>query len=505
MKKILFFVLFIIYLVLNVSILKDFYLDFGDVALISLKVEFAKQFNEYLGPYSRMGFFHPGPVIFYLYAFLEPFLKFLIFFPVNSVSFYYYIAQFLINFLFLVLIFDAFPKSVSHNIRWIFLLIYLILLENLNNTSFSLLFDVWGPVIIIFPLLLLMISLTTLFVESHRYELFFYLFLSLSMILSNHLSGMIYAGLFSFFGLIWFFYKNRIAINKKSVLWISFSILWLILSFLPIIYEFFINYPDNNIFKIIEVSRKTSSLRKGNEVIKYFGELWSIFILGKAYSFLGWMIYLSVNLFLYNRLKKIENLFIKYLYRFSLIQTVLLFFYIVKIPYDLLHYLSWFYYSIASLYILIVIILLFEEKIFKDNYKNIYIIILLIFLLFFRLGYKAWNQNKGFYQESLVLKEIKKQFVFDPNVEHKIEWGFMDEHHNNWVVASGIVLNLYKNHIPVCVDKNWLFMFGKEFDCKNPLKTLFIKKIHNNYQMPEVKIEDNLKVLYYFDYQIYLK
>ena len=220
MKKILFFVLFLIYLVLNVSILKDFYLDFGDVALISLKVEFAKQFNEYLGPYSRMGFFHPGPVIFYLYAFLEPFLKFLIFFPVNSVSFYYYIAQFLINFLFLVLIFDAFPKSVSHNIRWIFLLIYLIFLENLNNTSFSLLFDVWGPVIIIFPLLLLMISLTTLFVESHRYELFFYLSLSLSMILSNHLSGMIYAGLFSFFGLIWFFYKNRIAINKKSVLWI---------------------------------------------------------------------------------------------------------------------------------------------------------------------------------------------------------------------------------------------------------------------------------------------
>ncbi len=502
MKKI-FFVLFFIYLVLNLYVLKDLYLDFGDVALISLNVEFAKEFKAYLGPYSRMGFFHPGPVIFYLYAFLEPFLKFLIFFPVNSVSFYYYVAQFLINFLYLILIFDAFPKSVSHNIRWIFLLIYLILLENLNPTSFSLLFDVWGPVIIIFPLLLLIISLTTLFIENYRYELFFYIALSLSIILSNHLSGIIYAGLFTFFVLLWFFYKNRIEINKKSLIWISFSILWLIFSFLPIMYDFFINYPDNNIFKIIEVSRKTSSLRKGNEVIKYFGELWSIFIFGKANSFFGWMIFLSINIFLYKRLKKTENLFIKYLYKFILIQTVLLFFYIIKIPYDLMHYLSWFYYSIASLFILIVLIFLSEEKIVKINYN--YIIILLTILLFFRLGYKVLKQNKGFYQEYLVLNEIKKQFDFEPNVEHKIEWGFLDDHHNNWVIASGIVLDLYKNQIPICVDKNWLFMFGREFDCKNPLKILFIKKIHDNYQVPEIKMQDNLKVFYYFDYKIYLK
>ncbi|GIX40668.1 MAG: hypothetical protein KatS3mg129_0401 [Leptospiraceae bacterium] len=183
MRNILFIILFFLYFLYHIDILKHYYFDFGDIALISLKVEFAKEFKELLGPYSRMGFFHPGPIVFYLYAIMHkifyPLFKILNF---QSISAYYYLYQFIINFIVLIFTFIAFPKNIKH-IGMIFLLIYLIFWENLNPIPFSMIFDIWGPSIIILPFLLLMVSLATFSIDSSKYYLLFFISFAISLII----------------------------------------------------------------------------------------------------------------------------------------------------------------------------------------------------------------------------------------------------------------------------------------------------------------------------------
>jgi hypothetical protein len=470
MKKLIFLIIFVLYLFFNFNILKQFYFDFGDIALISLKVERAKEFKELLGPYSRMGFFHPGPILFYLYAFLGEIVKSLdLFSNFNSISAYYYIVQFLINFLFIVLIYISFPEKVSKDLRLLFILIFLFFWENINlNLPFSIMFDVWGPVVIILPFLLLIISITTFYFENHKYYLLFFLSLSLSIILSNHISGILYTAFFSLCLLIYYIYKRIIRINNKSIFWIGISILWFIIVFFPPIYEFFIHYPDNNIFRILESSLKVSSLRKGKEVLIYFGELLSIFFTGKSISILGWCFFISIHIVINICFKKINNIYLRFLYKILNIQTFLVLIYIFKIPYNLLYYLSWFYYVIVMLYIFIILNILF--LIWSNKNIGIYINFLIIILIFFlgiRLFLKTTNKEMGFKKEFLVLEEINRHFDFKKDSIYKIYWGFGDKNHNNWVIATGIVLDLYRKNIPVCIDHHWEFMFGEEFLCRS--------------------------------------
>lgn len=520
MKKILFifFLLIILYIVLNIQVLKNLYIDFGDLALISLKVEFAKQFKELLGPYSRMGFFHPGPITFYFYAFLGSIIKSLLFFfDFSSISVYYFFSQFVINLITLIFIFFAFPRIIDKNLRLIFIIIFLILWENLNpSTSYSMIFDIWGPVIIILPFLLLLISLISLMIESHRFELIFFIVFSLSIIISNHLSGVLYAGFFSFIVLmIWIFKKEKIW-YKKNIFWLILSFVFFFISIAPPLYEFFLNFPDNNISKMIQTSIKTSALRKGKDVLVYFGELWAISFIKKPVSLIGWIIFIIINIFIYKIYKKNKlNKIVKYTYYMVNVQTILLLFYIAKIPFDLLHYLSWFYLSVIMLYILLILYAIYKNININYKKRNIFInstFVILIFILLVQLYIKSRFNDTGFIKEYYVLNEIKKHFNFKSDDIYKIEWGFGDEHHNNWVLVSGIVLDFYKSHIATCIGEEWLFMFGSYFDCKrasqNNTKILNIKKTSFFVLNPVVKKEyiDNQQVytLYYYHYKIYL-
>ncbi|GIX40670.1 MAG: hypothetical protein KatS3mg129_0403 [Leptospiraceae bacterium] len=248
----------------------------------------------------------------------------------------------------------------------------------------------------------------------------------------------------------------------------------------------------------------------------YFGDLWSLFFIGKPIALIGWGIYFVINIIINLLRKKINDFYINILFIMLNIQTILIFIYIIKIPYDLLHYLSWFYFSIAMLYFWILLLLLYKVYNNKFNFLNkeqrwyYFTIFILILTLTIRIHLKQNRYNTGFKKEYLVLQEIKKHFIFDKKNTYKIYWGFGDENHNNWVIATGIVLDFYRNNIPVCIDKQWEFMFGKKLVCKEKGYDyiLYLKRKNFFNDTPiikKIKIDYTfLSVLEFYNYSIFV-
>ncbi len=293
------------------------------------------------------------------------------------------------------------------------------------------------------------------------------------------------------------------------ILWFVISTIWLCIAIFQIIYEFIKFYPDNNILKILEISRQIQSIRKGKDVIIYFGEIISLFLTGKKFYFLGWITFIFIIIIIYKYNKKFKNEYIRILFILLNIETILFFIYVFKIPFDLLHYLSWFYFSIFLLYIFILLFIIYTKWNINLRYNKFsyYFIIFLIGVLIIRVYIKANNHQQGFLKEYNVLNQLNNHYRFDHSYLYKIEWGFNDEHHNNWVLGAGIVLYLYKNQISVCVEEKWLFMFGRDFQCNQPyFKLIKILKsdIYNDSYIFKKEKWNNYWVdtFYYYDYKI---
>jgi len=134
-------------------------IESGDDALNSIKVENAKHFTEYLGPYSRFGFFHPGPISFYYLAFAEPFLRF-----VPTLFGRYLVAQLLLNSLWLCVVANVGRRIWGKPYLW-FLLWFLIPLQMvfLAGGSPILLSSIWGPTVVIIPVAVFVLCASQIF------------------------------------------------------------------------------------------------------------------------------------------------------------------------------------------------------------------------------------------------------------------------------------------------------------------------------------------------------
>ncbi|MFN3605056.1 MAG: hypothetical protein ACK4UJ_10135 [Leptonema sp. (in: bacteria)] len=481
-------------------------MDFGDNALICIKVDSSKKFQEYLGPYSRFGFFHPGPILFYFYGFLEFLVSpFNFFGSFHSKSSMYSYFQFLLNLLLLMSSYWLFPKEINKKLRILAIFVFLFFFENLDPKPLSNLFSIWGPYSIIIPFYVLLISSITLLYKS-QYSLLPILFLMNSIVISNHLSGTLYAGVYTFIVLLFVFKKSQ---NKKSFFfWLGISFLIFLVSFLPPIIEFFLYYPEDNISKIFKITNSTQSLRKGKEVFLYFFELISIFFTSIPNAGLGIGIAFVLLIFFLYFKRKFSNEYLKVVLFLANLETGLVLIYIFKIPFDLLHYLNWFYVSVFVLYIFVIFNYLFLY-LDKEIYKTILIILLGIGIAL-QIYIKSKIPKADFIKEHLVVEEIMKNFSFYQNHIYKIKWGYDDIHHQNWVLASGLILKLQEKEISTCVDSNWVFMFGRNFLCPNPsvekpIHTIYLKKNTERFLEPLVKKEKNTVNLYFFDYLIFVQ
>ena len=126
----------------------------GDLAANALQVERAREFGEFLGPYSQHGFHHPGPVSFYYFATAQALLGFL-----PSVLARHMLAQYVLNLLCLAGILRLLRKSglepplvaaggflLAGQVVW------------LGGGTPLMMANVWGPMLAVFPVVFFVVS-----------------------------------------------------------------------------------------------------------------------------------------------------------------------------------------------------------------------------------------------------------------------------------------------------------------------------------------------------------
>ncbi|MBW3021280.1 hypothetical protein KY334_08345, partial [Candidatus Woesearchaeota archaeon] len=125
----------------------------GDYAANGLQIIRAGMFKELLGPYSRFEFNHPGPISFYYYAFME---KILFFIKHDSAK--HFLSQFLINSIFIIIslhiIHTSFKKNKTRNT----IIFFTLILFFIKYIGLYKIISLWGPDIILFPMLLFILS-----------------------------------------------------------------------------------------------------------------------------------------------------------------------------------------------------------------------------------------------------------------------------------------------------------------------------------------------------------
>ncbi len=126
----------------------------GDLAANALQVERAREFQEFLGPYSQHGFHHPGPISFYYFAATQTLLAFL-----PSILARHMLAQLGLNLLCLAVILRLLRNSslepplvaaggflLAGQMIW------------LGGGSPLMLANVWGPMLAVFPVVIFVLS-----------------------------------------------------------------------------------------------------------------------------------------------------------------------------------------------------------------------------------------------------------------------------------------------------------------------------------------------------------
>lgn len=126
----------------------------GDLAANALQVERAREFSEFLGPYSQHGFHHPGPISFYYFAAAQSLFAFL-----PSILARHMLGQLVLNFLFLVGILRVLKRAglepplvagagllLAAPVVW------------LGGGDLLMLANVWGPLLVIFPVVFLVVA-----------------------------------------------------------------------------------------------------------------------------------------------------------------------------------------------------------------------------------------------------------------------------------------------------------------------------------------------------------
>ena len=126
----------------------------GDQAANALQIERARSFDELLGPYSRFEFHHLGPITFYYLAASE-----ILFFWVPTYLGKHLLAQFVVNLLWLAAVARLGRRlgfgPLSRVLLWFVVPLQLIAL---SGGTPLLLTSVWGPLVVVLPLTVFVLS-----------------------------------------------------------------------------------------------------------------------------------------------------------------------------------------------------------------------------------------------------------------------------------------------------------------------------------------------------------
>jgi len=198
---------FLVYAGLNFKTFLNPGLEDGDLSSGALQIIRAKNFEEYLGPYSRFEFNHPGPISFYYYAFMEGPLFF-----IPSPFGRHLAAQFLLNIFFLFLSLHILYISLKK--KFLIPMFFIVMLLCLYPHQPNIFMRMWPPALLIFPTILFTLAMAKF--SSGDLRFLFWAVVSSVFIVHNNLSGLAIVGPFTIIGLVLFAWNRRKSLKSSK-------------------------------------------------------------------------------------------------------------------------------------------------------------------------------------------------------------------------------------------------------------------------------------------------
>ncbi|UCH94212.1 MAG: hypothetical protein JSV88_28620 [Candidatus Aminicenantes bacterium] len=505
---------FISLFVLFFNIAKDgsrnFYL-ISDEATLELRVLNATRHIQYLGPYSRFGWNHPGPIYFYLL------LPFYALFSMGTQSLY--VGAVFINIVsLLTLLYFLFKSKNNYFFYFMAFLLSLYIVYVLGFNAFS---TIWNPYVTILPFAAIIFMCTYLSLGNLKVLPLVALFSS--FVVQTHvayipvLSGIIFISL-----LLCGLEKRRVSKNsplekdgqkpgKETLKSIGITIgVLLVLWIIPIVET--IKYPPGNLMQLVYYFMSSTTSHGLSEsiaavsgaanapLVKFLG----LFFPGISLSTTGSLLILffiqlvlvtAAGIVLYRSGKKYQL----HLLVFGLAGLIIAVISAMKItgpiyPYlikwmSVIGFINW---SVIGFTFFLVLTKLFKPiKIIpglegisakiSPRHKQVIIVslVLIISVVFFIRQQEAVHissqikRNPGKYR---YIGEISAA-ITNYTAKNNISSFLVKPIHSLWPIEAGVVNQLYKSSVCFSLEDNWLFWFGYQFRQRKQEKDIiFFKK-----------------------------
>ncbi|WP_125169926.1 hypothetical protein [Leptospira perolatii] len=455
---------FISYFAVNSAFLNQPYQEMGDLAANALQIMRASEGREMLGAYSRFQVNHIGPITFYYLGWIAKPLFFVV-----SEHGKYSIGILLYNYAFLCISLFLLYKKLE--VRSSLLALTLSLFVCLAAAGPDIFSSIWGPSVILFPMFLFIVS--CLFLKRGMPEGLLWSLVSGTFIVQNQIGGLtivvpmfLICGGWGIYSLGW---KKYIS-SREHWKFFGIGLLFALIAFLPPIIQEIQSFPGN-LSKVLALGAKNKTVHKPGPVFEY---LFSYYL--GPFPLLTKIpkdLILGVLILLPGIYRERLHVWEKDLYSIFLIGFFLSLFGAFKLQGGLVSHVYWFEYVFAAVlyYLNFRLLASLVGKISVEKQSRLYkAVLFLLVLVTLRLG-KADFTYVDSPEKFLDAMQPQKDVLY------KIEWGFGDENHIQGHLATGVVLRMARQQIPVCVSEKWNFLFPEDYRCEARKNAPKIKRV----------------------------
>lgn len=442
--------------------------EVGDAALIGLQTVRASAFEETVGPYSRVGFHHPGPITFYAYALFDRLLPFIV-----SSDVRFRVGQWLLNtglFLWGVSILRRLLPSRG----WLTpALIFLLIGTSPLDRSF--LISVWGPHILVVSYFLFFMAYLS--VLEGKAE-FLAAAVSAVFILHNHISGatlllpMASFAAWRFFQIV----RNR-AQTTSPVDWkpvqVLLAVAFILLTSVPPLMEQFLlsrqaGAPPGNLGLILKYfTGAGAAARKAGPVLAYITGYYGDPLKGivNLPGVVAFAVITALPLFAWGRIERFwRGLYVQLLFVFvvSLLSAF-------RVSGDLLPHLFWHLYPFVGFQLLVfgvALVSLLEMPIPDPQRLRLHgaFTVIALCATVFHLPEPRQTSVGALYDS----------FRDHPG-PYRLVFPAGSPDHDRWVEAAGLALKIVRSGGSYCVDPEWWFMFPRGSVCENDTQVTTVR------------------------------
>lgn len=423
--------------------------EVGDEALIGLQTVRAGQFAEGVGPYSRVGFHHPGPVSFYFYAAADRLFPF-----IQAPGQRYRFVQFLLNAALLLWFFSLLRRLIPGRSALLYLAFFLIGIAPVHRDFW---FSIWGPLALIIPYMLFFVSYMGL--SRGRLDHLLPGMVAAVFILHNHVSGITLLAplaLVAFWKL--FRLRSQWAPGRHSLISVGIAVLVLLTTSIPPLVDEFAGTGNlSNIYRYF--TGHGSASRKFDIVLVYLTGYYldPVRPLITMNPILWFGILTGFPLLVWNRLDPIWR---------SLHANLMLVFFLslvaaMRISGDLVPHLFWQLYPFVAFHLLLAAVSI--ASLITIRLPEPRLVVLQSALVLLALVITLYRPNPlpaGPTGIEKVMAEIRSY----PG-PYRLVFPRGSADHDRWVEAAGLALKIVREGGSYCVDEEWSFMFPHGSTC----------------------------------------